>query len=45
MEDDKLFDLENIELSGPDSFLTKGEEDCVLQSIWDSQCENIPKIP
>jgi hypothetical protein len=31
IEDDESLDLANAHLSGPDSFLTKGEEDCVLQ--------------
>jgi hypothetical protein len=39
MEDHDSPDLANTDLGGPTIFLTKGEEDCVLQWIWDSQCE------
>jgi hypothetical protein len=38
-EGDESLDLASANFSDPNSFLAKGEENCVLQWIWDSQCE------
>jgi hypothetical protein len=37
--------LANTDLRGPNSFLTTGEDDCVLQWIWDSQCDQNAQHP
>jgi hypothetical protein len=45
MEDDESLDLANADLSGPNSFLTNEEENCILQWFWDFQCEKCPTCP
>jgi hypothetical protein len=45
MDDDASLDLANPDLSGAKSYLTTGEEDCVSQWIWDSQCAENADIP
>jgi hypothetical protein len=39
MADDKTTDHVDAALCGPNSYLTRVEEDVVLQWIWDNQCE------
>jgi hypothetical protein len=47
-EDGESLDLADAELGGPNSFLTIGEEDSVLQWVWDSQrekrCPTSPEV-
>jgi hypothetical protein len=39
LDDEKTPETDDGEFAGPNSFLTNGEEDAVLQWVWDSQCE------
>jgi hypothetical protein len=45
MEDHDSPDLASTDLGGGNSFLTKGGDNCILQWIWDSQCENMCPTP